>query len=413
MGAWCDGILITAAVSVLSPRASTDGGQNGPRMVLESATGVLTTIPLDRFTLEAQGPASPAFVRPEGLMPPAAPGGRREEQAKIELVGGETLVAQVLGGAGDRLSVELVGGARLELEIDRIRSVVFDARVQAQTLASLLPSDRGDVLHWIRPGGSIDRVPGTLIGLETDGPRLEGRFGERSFPWKEVAALFVEPLDPTTEAPAGEGPPGLYPGAPAIVDLVDGSRLRGRLAALGAPGCRLELSGALPLELPLETVAEIVADDGRVVFLSELVPARTEEGSPFGDDLGLAWRHRRDASVSGDPLRAGGRIWRRGIGVHAPSRLTFELDGAWRELRGAAAIDDQVLLLGARGSVVFRVLAGSEVRWSSGVVRGGDPPLELPRIDLGGVRELTLEVEMATEFHVADRADWLRLVLVR
>ena len=99
--------------------------------------------------------------------------------------------------------------------------------------------------------------------------------------------------------------------------------------------------------------------------------------------------------------------------MHAPSRLTWKLDGPWSELRGLAAIDDSVLLLPYKGSVVFRVLVDGEVRWESGTLRGGDAPIEIPPIDLAGAKELTLAVEMADRLHVADRADWLRLRLVK
>ncbi len=413
MEAACSRIALAAALCAAVAPAATQESPASARMSIETAGGEVSAVPLDRFTLGEPGSASPAFLRPEGLPAPAAAPGPPADQATIELAGGESLLARVVGGEGDRIAVELAGGARLELEVDRILSVVFRARVAPETLAGLVPAERGDVLHWIRPGGSLDRVPGTLVALQESGPRLEGRFGERTFPWSEVAALFVEPLEPAAAEPQGAHPPGLWAGAPAVVDLVDGSRLRGRLAALDAAGCRLEIAGASTLELPLGSIAEIAADDGRARFVSELEPARAEEGSPFGDDLGLVWRHRRNLSVSGAPLRAGGRLWRRGIGVHAPSRLTYALDGAWSELRGFAAIDDQVLLLEARGSVEFQALVDGESRWKSGVVRGGDPPLALPRISLEGARELTLEVGMASEFHVADRADWLRLVLVR
>jgi hypothetical protein len=36
-----------------------------------------------------------------------------------------------------------------------------------------------------------------------------------------------------------------------------------------------------------------------------------------------------------------------------------------------------------------------------------------PELELVGVETLLLEVDMAEELHAGDRADWLRLILVR
>jgi hypothetical protein len=99
--------------------------------------------------------------------------------------------------------------------------------------------------------------------------------------------------------------------------------------------------------------------------------------------------------------------------VHAPSRVVYDLGGAWSSLRAEVAVDDSVVPLPARGSVRFRVLADGELRWESEVLHAGDPPRAVPPLDLAGVEELVLEVDPVDELHVGDRADWLRPVLVR
>jgi hypothetical protein len=127
----------------------------------------------------------------------------------------------------------------------------------------------------------------------------------------------------------------------------------------------------------------------------------------------MSWPVRRDRSTTGGPLRAGGRVWSRGLGVHAPSRVEYSLGGSWRGLRGSVAVDDEVVHLPARGSVRFRIHGDGELLWESAVLRGGDPPVAFPELDLAGVQTLLLEVDMAEELHAGDRADWLRLILVR
>lgn len=331
-----------------------------------------------------------------------------DERAELWLVGGGRVLGQVIDGEGDLLELALLGDTRLRVVIDRIESLRFPGRVDRGTLVGLEPAAQGDRLYWIRPGG-LDRVDGTVEAFEGDGVRFDSVLGSKLFPWEEIAALHVEPFF----EPGGEAAAPRTDGArPVQVELADGGRLTGTLTGLSAAGAVLEVEGAGTLELPLQALAEIVSDDGSAVFLSSLPPAEAVEGSPFGDDLGMRWPHRRDRSVTGGPLLANGVRHAHGLGVHAPSRLVWKLDGRFAALRGAVAIDDSVLLLPHRGSVVFRVLLDGEAAWESPLVRGGGEPLSFD-LDLDGARELALEVDMATRFHEADRANWLGMLLVR
>jgi hypothetical protein len=168
------------------------------------------------------------------------------------------------------------------------------------------------------------------------------------------------------------------------------------------------------LRLPRSSVAEVFVPGAGAVFLSELEPLVVGvPGSPFGDGFGMVWPHRVDRSVTGGLLRSGGELFTRGLGVHAPSRLEWDLDGSWSSLRLAVAVDDEVLELPLHGSVVFRVIADGETRFESGILGAGGGPQVVPGISLEGVRKLVLEVDMAGNLHVADRADWLRPLLVR
>ncbi|MBI4879777.1 MAG: NPCBM/NEW2 domain-containing protein [Planctomycetes bacterium] len=117
---------------------------------------------------------------------------------------------------------------------------------------------------------------------------------------------------------------------------------------------------------------------------------------------------RRRRPARGRPARI-----ERGIGLHARARLSWSLAERFSGLRAVAGISDEVLGLGARGSVVFRVLVDGEARFDSGMVRGGEKARRLPEIDLRGARELTVEVDFGDEGDVADRAVLCDAILVR
>jgi hypothetical protein len=287
---------------------------------------------------------------------------------------------------------------------------VFPARLADLTASPLVPAKDGDRIYRRQQEG-LDRIDGAVEEFGAEGVRFHSALGSKWIAWSDVAALFIESVagedaDRKQTAPAGAL-------VPVVVDLIDHSRLRGGLKRLTGDECRLVAKGGVELAIPAAALAELCVDDGSLVVLSTLRPDLAVDSTPFGDDLGMRWPHRVDQSVTSTPLTAGGRVHMRGIGVHAPSALTWKLDGGYKSLRGRVAIDDQVLRLSARGSVVFRILVDGTKAWESAVVRGGDPPVAIPPLKMAGAHELALVVDVADNACVADRADWLDMLLVR
>lgn len=378
------------------------------RLVAESLDGRTRALGFSELPLEDPRKTDVWLVRPEGFPRDGRP--LQGPVAEVRLARGDLIRGRITGGEGDFLALQIRGGVVLALSVEELSSFRVPERFPARLDEPLAAPAEGDRLYR-RTGSSLDRIDGTLEGFGPEGLVFESVLGSRSFAWEEVAALFVEVL----EAGADERDSPL---APVVVDLVDGSRLRGRLERIDVQGARLRLGQSRSaVSIAWEDVEELAIDDGSLAFLSAL-PARGEEGqgTPFDDDFGMRWPHRADRSVLGEPLRAGGRTWARGVGMHAPSRVSWSIDPRWDELRGSVAIDDSSLFNaeGARGSVVFRVRLDGELLWESPVVRGGDAPRPLPGLRLGpasGPRVLELEADPVEDFR-GDRADWLRVLLV-
>ena len=401
-------ILAAFTLAASAPQTSDAEGTAGQaRVELETLAGQVRSVPLADFRTADPREDGAAFVRYVGLGPSESSSFPVDERIVVRLTtAGDSLVGTVVQGDGDLLDLEIVGGAQLTLSIEEIGGLVFPARVPGDDVAAIAPAEEGDRLFRRRRGAGVDRVDGLFQAFEEEGVRFESRLGAKLFPWDEVAALFIEDLSGDT---AGDEESGVR----VIVDLHGDSRLRGRLLEMDGASCRIETPGNPSLTLPARAISEVAIDDGSYRFLSDLEPLDLGPVSPTGDDLGMVWPPRMDRARTGEPLRAGGRTWRRGIGVQAPSRISWELGGQWQSLAGRVAIDDSVLTLPRRGSVIFRVWVDGERRFESPVVRGGDPPVDLGRIDLAGARELVLEVDPSTDLWMADRADWLRPILVR
>ncbi len=329
------------------------------------------------------------------------------EAARARLWSGERVIGAVKGGRQESLVLQTAGGVGLVLELEELDELRFPARIPDLWSRPLEPAAEGDRLYR-RSREALDVLEGGIESFSADGLSFrDARVGEKSIPWSEVAALFV---DRAAGKEHVRKPPA---GVPVVIDLVDGGRLRGGLAHLGARGVELQRERGERLELPLETLLLVALEDPRQVFLSDLAPAEAAPAAPFGDDLGMRWPQRVDGCVTGSALRAGGRRWARGLGMHAPGRAVWKLEPGWKSLHGAVAIDDNTAELAARGSVAFRVLLDGRVAWQSELVRGGDAPRALPDIALGQARELALEVTDGGDGFSGDRADWLELTLTR
>jgi hypothetical protein len=392
--------------------------------VLVNADGEAQSRPALGFETTDPRQLGARIVRFEGFAV-KAPAQNLVDSGVVELSRGDRLYGRVRGGRAELLDVEVAGSLHVGVSVDDLKSLIFPARIPGAYSVPLASPKEGDRLYRRQKDG-LDRIDGGVEEFTSEGIRFHSLLGSKLIPWMDVSALFIESLPSSsdssrteTKSSSSARAPSAAPGAPAaaavpvVIDLIDHSRLRGSLKKISGEECRWISLGGVELAAPAAVVAEVAIDDGSITYLSALPPASAVDSTPFGDDLGMRWPHRLDQSVTGTPLSAGGRVYMRGIGVHAPSRITWKLDGGFKTMRGFVALDDQVLHLAARGSVVFRVHVDGTKRWESGVLRGGDPPLAIPAQNLAGAHELVLEVDVADNSFVADRADWLDVVLVR
>ena len=137
-----------------------------------------------------------------------------------------------------------------------------------------------------------------------------------------------------------------------LVSLVDGSRVTLRASQSRLEGMVLKathVTGAR-WDVPLEAVSELRVLNGRAVFLSDLTPVEMRH-TPF---LASAreWPLQRDRSVSGGPLRLGGREFPKGVGLHSRAVVTYELSSTYRAFHAIIGLDDTTTPAGSVTCVV-------------------------------------------------------------
>jgi hypothetical protein len=320
---------------------------------------------------------------------------------RVVLAGGGVIVAESVTSDDDNLHVESrlfgklnvplasVAGIVLRPPLDRARADALDARLLApggQTDRLLL--ENGDEL-----AGSIATI-GAAVQLKTDA-------GELSIGVDKLAAVIFNPalLDKPQLACLR-----------VLAGFRDGSRVTALSLAANHSTAQLKLPGGVELSAPTDSIVALQPLGGAAVYLSDLEPTGYRH-IPF---LTLSWPYHADRSVLGARLRAGGRPYPKGLGMHSPSRITYDLEGGYRRFDAEVTIDDEA---GPRGSVVFRVFTddGSgqwRERATSDVVRGGQPPVPLS-VDLSGAKRLSLLVDYSDRGDEQDHADWLNARLVR
>jgi len=368
---------------------------DAPKVDVEALDGTRSALDLDGLELDSLGPERALLRFPAGAAP-RTPDGTLE----LRLRAGDRVLGRPLGGGEERLELELVGGMAVGFALEDVDVLFADA--DRERLAGLAPAEGADRL-WRRAAGGYDKLDGFLLGFAAEGVEFEGELGVSLVPWPELAALYVVELEPF-EAGDSTGQ--------VAVDLVDGSRLRGAFAGLSEGILHLDRGGDAPLELAVGHLLQLALEDPRQVFLGALPFEELGPGGLFGDGFGLPWPPRVDEAVGGGSLRVGGTVHARGLGVHAPSRLAFDLEPGGL-LRGAVGIDDSVLDLPAEGSVVFRLHWNGAAVWESATLSSGDAPVGLPALDLSAGGRLELEADPTDDSIPGDRANWLDLRVVR
>jgi len=106
----------------------------------------------------------------------------------------------------------------------------------------------------------------------------------------------------------------------------------------------------------------------------------------------------------GHEITLGDRRYAKGLGVHAPADVRYDLGGTCTAFAADIGLDAEV---GQNGTAVFQVWADGALIYDSGVLRGGMQPVPV-YLDVPGVHELRLvvaPVDWVIDYAHADWAD--------
>lgn len=143
----------------------------------------------------------------------------------------------------------------------------------------------------------------------------------------------------------------------------------------------------------------LVIDDVDAVHLSDLCMfGESENGwGPIERDLSNG----EEAAGDGGPITLGAKVYSKGLGMHAPARVAYDLGGQCTRLTADLGLD--IEMRGA-GSVIFEVWGDGKPLFQSELLTGQDRALPMD-VDITGVSQLELVVD-EDEGNGSDHADW-------
>ncbi len=317
--------------------------------------------------------------------------------------GGQVFVKSVaMDGRVCVMETELLG--RVELAMQWVRGVWLHGTGEGAGAGQ--PSDEFRAMMqeaggqeadrlWVKSGQGLQQVAGTLETLTEEGVKFVWNQQTRSVGRERVVGVIL--------AGTGQREIGTHGEGEARVGLSDGSVLTGRLREL-KEGRLHWWMGEATVNVLWGKVVKLETGSGRLVYVSDLEPVKVLEVF-FPTD---GWRWQRDRAVTGQLMQVDGKVYERGIGVHAKSVLEYELGGGYEWLLATIGLQPT----GNRQGDCEFVVRGDGVELFRQRMRRGDQG-QMVKLSIRGVKRLVLAVEPGENFDIGDHANWADVRLVK
>lgn len=319
------------------------------------------------------------------------PASTQQGKFVLHMAGGDQLAGEPVSIAGEQLVWTNAAAGELRVPMNR---------VAAMTRPGQQPPDKRTNEDVVTLGNG-DAVRGIIAGIEA---------GKVNVQRPDATEPTPVPLDSIAKIQFAST---AAPGAAAAnarsfrIRLADGSSLPARALSLADGKFSADLGDGKPRPMDLARVAAIEQVNGPAAWLSGRAPAESVYVPFFGS--AQEYPARTDAMVDGSrDLRFGGKTFRRAVGVHAYSKLTWPLDGTYAAFRTQYAVDERL----TQADMTVRIKVGDKVVHEKQNVRGGTLSPVIT-VDLSGAKTLTLEVDYGAGTDVQDRLVWLEPALLK
>lgn len=402
---------VIAACALAAPTAHAQKGDTGKgaepgatRVVVktvaeEPLAGDLSSVSLERGA-ELVVNGTPHHVAAEDLVritTPEVAWARNAQDVTLHLVDGGVLYGRIAGGDEETLQLETRDFGRAAIPLDAVSVILMPNAYQEAYQSTSDWLQRTDSAssgqdRVLLTNGDVLR--GFVSSVSEQGIRFEGSLGETLLPPHVIVAARLASISPKS-----------LPDRRVAVSL----RSSGRFVATACrwSGERIELTMAVgpAIEVEAERLLSLDFYGGRWHWLSDQTPISVEH-TPL---LGLDWPYVVDRNVLGNAIRVGGETFRHGIGVHGRTRVTYDLQGRYREFVTQFGMDDDS---GTLADVDVAILVDGQRSFDRQGVRRGR--LHGPiRLDVSHANRVELVTDFGANGDLQDRFDWVEPALIR
>ena len=282
-----------------------------------------------------------------------------------------------------------IGGSSRSFPLEMVETIIFFPSDTVTRAIDGRTTDSDSVVVRTSSGEKI--VRGLVEAIDTTHVVLNYSGKSRRISLEKVSAVVMAKLHVET-----------VDGTGTTIHLNDGSKFVGVIDSLDKQRIDLRLSSANRLEIPCGEIQRIAIQTDRVAYLSDLSPLSFEEQTQFS--AARSWQ--RDRSLMGNPIQLQFKTNRKtvafdkGIGTRSYTAIAFANDG-FDTFHAVVGIDVETRGHGDCEMVV----SGDGIRlWSSRVQASDDP--QTIKLDVKGIKEITLTVFPGEKFDLADHANW-------
>lgn len=296
-----------------------------------------------------------------------------------------------------RIKADVGLGELCELDFSGLIAI----RIQPGELPDHEPDFKGRIAER-KPGSDVMLLmqAGKTVALQGSLEKLDARGWSFNYGGKTRTG----PLDRVYGFVFGK-PSGRRDAEPARIVRANGDQFPARLMRSARGRLEFQSIAIGSGSIAWREIASIELQSDRLISLSSLKPVEVVQESLAGSE----WPWQADKNVTGGPIRIGPLTFAKGVGVHAQSSLSFDLNGEFERFTAAVGIDQS---MAPGGSAIFRVVLDGKVLHETGVLRGG-ARAEPISLSIEGGKRLTLECNPADELDLSDHGNWANATLIR